>query len=226
MRIPGLMGKGLKSHELVAVSPLGSKIAFGGAGGYVHIACGIQKTSILDIKMNSAVRCITFIDEDRLLSSGLDADVYMWDLRYQGRCVGKFQHDDGTCSSTIGYHSNYVAIGAESGVVSIYDISNSLLTGMSSEMMPVKIKSMMNLTMKITSLRFHPSGQVLAMASNQARDQLKLAHSETASIFSNWPTDKSPVRRVHSFDFSPNGAFFAIGNNKGKVLLYRLNNGS
>ena len=134
------MGKGLKSHELMAVSPLGTKIAFGGAGGYIHIVCGVQKTPMVDVKMNTAVRSITFLDENRLLSSGLDADVYIWDLRYQGRCLGKFHHDDGSCSSSLAYHSSgYLAVGAESGVVSLYDTSNSILSGCASGDMPIKV---------------------------------------------------------------------------------------
>ena len=223
MKIPGLHGKGLKSHELMTVSPLGTKIAFAGVGGYVHIVCGIQKTIMFDVKMNTAARCMTFTDEDHLLTSGLDADVYVWDLRYQGRCLGKFPHDDGTCSSSIRYHpSGYMALGAESGVVSLYETSNSILSGLTNAM-PVKIKSVMNLTMKINSLAFHPSGQLVAMASDQSRNELRLAHAQTATVYSNWPTDRSPIRRVHSLDFSPKGGYFAVGNNKGKVLLYRLN---
>ena len=223
MKVPGLHGKGLKSHELMAVSPKGTKIAFAGVGGYIHIVCGIQKTIMFDIKMNTAVRCMTFTDEEHLLTSGLDADVYIWDLRYQGRCLGKFAHDDGTCSSSLSYHpSGYMAIGAESGVVSLYETANSFVSGLTNEE-PVKIRSVMNLTMKINALTFHHSGQLLAMASDQARDELRLVHTQTATVFSNWPTDRSPIRRAQSLDFSPKGGYFAVGNNKGKVLLYRLN---
>jgi hypothetical protein len=84
MRVPALIGKGLKSHEVMAVSPLGGKIAFGGIGGYIHIVCGVQKTLLMDLKMNTAVRALAFVDEFTLVTSGLDADIYIWDLRYSG----------------------------------------------------------------------------------------------------------------------------------------------
>ena len=102
------MNKGLKSHESVAVSPLGTKIAFLGTGGFIHIICGLSKLSIGDIKMNTAARSIVFASEEILISSGLDADVYVWDLRYagQGRCLSKFKNDDGTCSSSLGCYQN------------------------------------------------------------------------------------------------------------------------
>lgn len=229
LKIPGLMHKGLKSHEVMCVSPLGSKIAFAGCGCYIHIICGTQKTFIMDIKMNTAVRCLTFVDEETLITSGLDADVYVWDLRYsgQGRCIGKFHHDDGSCSSSLAVHrdgsngNSYLAIGTESGVVTIFNADNSFITR--SVDAPIKLKSMLNLTMKITNLSFHPSGQILAMSSDQARDQLRISHTQSCSVFSNWPTDRTPVRRVTSLDFSPGGGFFAVGNNRGKVLLYRVN---
>lgn len=52
---PALMSRGLKSHELMAASPEGGLIAFAGAGGYVHLCSGPQKTWAMDLKMNTAV---------------------------------------------------------------------------------------------------------------------------------------------------------------------------
>ena len=59
-RIQGPVGKALTSLELMAVSPLGTRIAVAGAGGYVHILCGRQKTFVCDIKMNSGIRALVF----------------------------------------------------------------------------------------------------------------------------------------------------------------------
>jgi len=42
------------------------------------------------------------------------------------------------------------------------------------------------------------------------------------TIFSNWPTSKSPLHYVHSTAYSPNSGYLAIGNARGRVLLYRL----
>ena len=63
------------------------------------------------------------------LSFPSDADVYVWDLRHTGRCVNRFKHDDGTCTSSLGLLSHnpssgdgngYMAVGAESGVVTLF----------------------------------------------------------------------------------------------------------
>ena len=45
--------QGLKSHETMCVTPSGSRIAFAGAGGYVHIVCGRLKTWQLDVKVSN-----------------------------------------------------------------------------------------------------------------------------------------------------------------------------
>jgi U3 small nucleolar RNA-associated protein 18 len=69
-QVTSLMRRGLKTHETMAVSPLGSRIAFAGHGGYIHVVCGRQKTWQMDLKMNCACKKITFLDEDHLFSSG------------------------------------------------------------------------------------------------------------------------------------------------------------
>ena len=100
-QVSTLQRRGLKSHERMAVSPLGSLIAFGGAGGYIHLVSGSNKTWVQDIKMNTACRAIKFVNETTLISSGLDADVYVWDVRQGGRCMCRFQNQDGTPTSAL-----------------------------------------------------------------------------------------------------------------------------
>ncbi|KAJ1495373.1 hypothetical protein T484DRAFT_1762486 [Baffinella frigidus] len=41
-------------------------------------------------------------------------------------------------------------------------------------------------------------------------------------VFANWPTSGTPLHSVSAADFSPNSRFLSIGNDRGKVLLYRL----
>jgi U3 small nucleolar RNA-associated protein 18 len=48
-------------------------------------------------------------------------------------------------------------------------------------------------------------------------------HVPTCTVFSNWPTSKTPLGYIFSMDFSPSSGFIALGNDKGKVLLYRVN---
>mmetsp|Transcript_27975 Transcript_27975/g.47883 ORF Transcript_27975/g.47883 Transcript_27975/m.47883 type:complete len:541 (-) Transcript_27975:91-1713(-) len=250
-KIPGPAGRGVKSLEHLAVSPEGSLLAFRGASGYVHLCSGASKQWAMEVKMNTAVRSHCFLDEMTLATSGVDADVYIWDLRKTGRCVARFPHDDGTATShlsayspsstTKSYNSHYtlpkayLSVGAESGVVSLfgadrdaqngaYDFFNGTVdANRTVRSAPKQLKSLLNLTTQITSSVFHPSGQIAAIASNQKQNQLKLVHVPSMTVFTNWPTAQSPFQRVECMAFSPNtGGFFAVGNNTGKVLLYQI----
>ena len=44
----------------------------------------------------------------------------------------------------------------------------------------------------------------------------------TRTVFANWPTARSPLQFVHCAAFSPGGAYLAVGNARGRALLYRL----
>jgi hypothetical protein len=69
------------------VSPSGDKIAFLGSGGYAHICSGRSKAWMTDIKMNTPIRSLSFLDDYSVVTSGLDADVYWWDMRMTAKCV-------------------------------------------------------------------------------------------------------------------------------------------
>ncbi|KAG5463635.1 MAG: WD40-repeat-containing domain protein [Olpidium bornovanus] len=47
-------------------------------------------------------------------------------------------------------------------------------------------------------------------------------HLPSLTVFQNWPTFQTPLSYVQCFDFSPRSGYIAVGNDKGKVLLYRL----
>ena len=80
----------------------------------------------------------------------------------------------------------------------------------------------MNLTTPIDDLRFNSDASLLLMSSRRKKDSLKLVHTATGTVFANWPTSSTPLHYVTSLDFSPNSGYMAIGNDRGRVLLYRL----
>ena len=63
---------------------------------------------------------------------------------------------------------------------------------------------------------------MLAFASRMKRDSLRVAHIPSCTVFSNWPSSKTPLHYVHSLAFSPRCGFLAVGTARGRVLLYRL----
>lgn len=49
-----------------------------------------------------------------------------------------------------------------------------------------------------------------------------MVHPPSMTVFSNWPTMKTPLGTVTSVSFSKASEYLAVGNEKGKVLLYML----
>jgi U3 small nucleolar RNA-associated protein 18 len=47
-------------------------------------------------------------------------------------------------------------------------------------------------------------------------------HLPTLTSFSNWPTSSTPLGHVSAIDFSAQSEYVAVGNTRGKVLLYHL----
>jgi len=212
--IPRIIGRAEKSWEKSVASPDGKTVAFCGNDGYVVIFDIASKQTRAELKLNGSVRAITFsVDGDHVLASGSDGEVYRWDLR-SNKCLERFANEDGTISSSLAVSSSHLAVGAESGVVNLFAGS----IGQSRK----PIKSIMNLHTSADSVRFNSDGQILAMSTRRDKQSLKLLHVPTATVFSNWPTTKTPLGYVWSMDFSPESKFLAVGNDKGKCLLYNL----
>ena len=141
------------------------------------------------------------------------------------RCVERFHNEDGTITSSLALSpNNFLAVGAESGVVNLYDDGSRNRGGIGlsaiSERSP--LKSVMNLATSADSLRFNHDGNILALSTRRETNGLRLLHVPTATVFSNWPTSKTPLKYVWSTDFSPGSRYLAVGNDHGKCLLYRL----
>ena len=83
--------------------------------------------------------------------------------------------------------------------------------------------TIMNLTTRVDRLVFDPSGAILAAASTAGKDALRLVHTASGTVFANWPAARTPLGTLSALAFSPRSGYFAAGNEKGKVLLYRLN---
>jgi U3 small nucleolar RNA-associated protein 18 len=49
-----------------------------------------------------------------------------------------------------------------------------------------------------------------------------VAHTASRTVFSNWPTQSTPLNKPSAVVFSPHSGFMAIATQKGRTLLYRL----
>eukprot|EP00192_Tetraselmis_astigmatica_P005278 CAMPEP_0117667692 /NCGR_PEP_ID=MMETSP0804-20121206/11119_1 /TAXON_ID=1074897 /ORGANISM="Tetraselmis astigmatica, Strain CCMP880" /LENGTH=509 /DNA_ID=CAMNT_0005475469 /DNA_START=49 /DNA_END=1578 /DNA_ORIENTATION=+ len=226
-RVSGIMGHKDKSWESFAMSPDSSSpmIAFLGNQGTIPLVSVKSRQAVGSVKMSGAVRCASFSHCGRhLLAGGSDGMLYLFDIRMQ-RCIS-CQVDEGAVKGTaVATSAEYFAAGSDMGVVNLYSwegLRNSGSGGLSAPPSVKPEKALLNLTTTIDSLAFSPDGAMLAMASRMKKDSLRLVHVPSRTVFSNWPSARTPLHYVHCLGFSPGGGYLAVGNAKGKVLLYRI----
>lgn len=217
-KINPLMGRTEKSLESFEVSPDNKQIAFLGNDGYILLSSLATKQWVANLKMNGSVRSVSFAENgNHLLSTGGDGEIYHWDLRTR-RCFHKGTDEGCVKSSSLAVSSDskLFATGSGSGVVNVYN-REAFIGGATRP-----VKSLMNLVTTADNLKFNNDSQILAIVSRMKKNALKLVHLPSYTIFSNWPSQQTPLHYVHSLDFSPGGGYLAVGNAVGRVLLYRL----
>ncbi|KAK8799519.1 hypothetical protein WA158_006068 [Blastocystis sp. Blastoise] len=154
-----------------------------------------------------------------------DGSMYSWDLRTR-TCISAFKDTSILSAVTCACNDTHMAIGCSSGFLNMYsplpgdnNTGNSSSSGVNS-ISPVKMFD--NLTTSISSIAFNDEGNLVAYASRSQKDQLKVVHVPSMTVYSNWPTAKTPLQYVSSLSFSHSSEYIAIGNDKGRVTLYSL----
>ncbi|KAJ0243472.1 U3 small nucleolar RNA-associated protein 18 [Hirschfeldia incana] len=218
-KIGPLVGREEKSLERFEVSQDSKTIAFIGNEGYILLVSTKTKELTGTLKMNGSVRSLAFSDDGKqLLSSGGDGQVYVWDLRTM-KCLYKGVDEGSTCGTSLCSSPSgaLFASGTDRGIVNIYKKAEFL----GGKRKP--IKTVENLTSMIDFMKFNHDGQILAIISKMNKNSVKLVHVPSLTVFSNWPPPKKTMDHPCCLDFSPGSGFMAMGNAKGKVLLYKLN---
>ncbi|XP_042529942.1 U3 small nucleolar RNA-associated protein 18 homolog [Dipodomys spectabilis] len=216
-QVRGLKEKVVRRFE---ISPDGSFLLINGIAGYSHLLSMKTKELIGSMKINGRVSACTFSsDSKKIYTSSGDGEVYIWDVNSR-RCLNRFVDEGNLCALSIATSRNgqYIACGSSSGVVNIYNQDSCL-----QETNPKPIKAIMNLVTGVTSLTFNPTTEILAIASRKMKEAVRLVHLPSCTVFSNFPVvKKKTISRAQTMDFSPRSGYFAIGNEKGKALMYRL----
>ena len=171
--------------------------------------------------MNENVEALCCSNDSKyLFSVGQTNTVYIWDL-ITLRCIKRFTDDGGTLGTSISISgdSSLLACGSASGIVNVYDLSNLLNSDINQ---PIPLKSYSNIVSPISGAIFHPSSQLLTFYSREKRNALRVAHYPSGKIYTNWPTERSPLGRVVSASFNSDGSTIAFGNKDGVVQIYNL----
>lgn len=228
-----------------------SMIAFLGSGGTTILCSSRTKQWLGNVKMEGSVRDAAFsrgpteggggagaLEFPELITVGTSGEVFRWDLRTL-KCLSRHA-DEGSIGCTavaVSPNGQSYAVGSASGVVNTYDAASTAVSSttrggvdgvynsytMSLGQRNIQpVKTLLNLTTSISSLRYNHDGSMLLMSSQSSKDQLKIFHTSSGTVFANWPTERTPLHFVSASAFSPNGGFLTIGNDRGRALLYRL----
>lgn len=220
--VPVFSVRGLKQSSVreFSVCPEGDSLLLSGKDGYLHILKLKTKEVVQSLKINGAVSGVAFSpDGTNVFAQSEEGEVYVWDMR-SSRCVNKFTDDGCVTGTSIATSRNgqYLACGSQSGVVNVYSQQECLTSAK-----PRLLKTLMNLLTPVTSLAFNPASEVLAMASRNEDEALRLVHLPSLTVFSNFPIAKKKyIHRTNCIDFSPHSGYFSLANNKGAAQLMRL----
>ena len=221
-----------KSFESMKLSPGGKFIGMIGNSGWFNLVNGTTGQWIKGFKIEGTVVDFDFAQDESFVVV-INSAGEVWEFEITGKLTSKLENkvlrkwaDDGGVGITRvklgGRNSRWLAIGSNNGIVNLYDRSTFKDTA-ESTLNPKPFKTVENLVTSISSLLFNPDGQLLAIASRAKRDAFKLVHMPSGSVYSNWPTSGTPLGKVTSIVFSPNNEMLAVGNEAGKVTLWRLN---
>lgn len=198
------------------VSPDGRVIAVAGRFGQIHLLSAASKEWIANLSMNGNVKSLSFSPDGSFLYSHGDlGEVYVWDMNSR-TLVTKFADEGILVGSSIAASYDYLATGSSWGVVNLYERPEKSIS------QPKPLKAFMNLVTQVTSLKFNSSQQILAMASDEKDNHVKLVHLPSMTVFSNFPSFSSQLGRIQAFDFSPSSGYFSCVNSKSTAFLYRL----
>ncbi|KAI3405086.2 UTP18 [Candida oxycetoniae] len=218
-----------KSFESFRISSSGQYIGMIGNSGWFNLINGVTGQWIKGFKIEGTVVDFDFSqDETFVVVVNTGGDVWEFALsgtltsKSESKIIRKWQDEGGVGITKVKMggrkNSRWLAIGSNNGIVNLYDRNE--FTG---DAQPKPFKTIGNLVTSISSLVFNTDGQLLAIASRAKRDAFKLVHLPTGSVYSNWPTSGTPLGKVTSVTFSPNNEILAVGNEAGKVTLWRLN---
>ncbi|KAJ7454836.1 WD40-repeat-containing domain protein [Mycena latifolia] len=224
-------GGSAEGMEVTAFNPSGDMLAVAGRGGNVHLLdwkSGAGQV-VGSLKCGTGVKALWWTgagaDGGDLAALTHDSEVFIWDVG-ERRCSRRWKDEGGFRGSgraMTGSSKGWLAVGSNTGLVNVYGSDSfNHEDNVSFAAHPKPVKTIGHLTTAISTLRFNHDAQLMAVASREKKDAMRLIHLPTLTSFSNWPTSSTPLGHVSAIDFSAQSEYVAVGNTRGKVLLYHL----
>lgn len=161
--------------------------------------------------------CGAFSDDGRLfVAAGRGGRGLVFDCETCA-AVSAFQDAERQTIHAIDCARGRVAVGTEAGVLHVYD-----LQALRSSRFPEPLCTKMNLSTRVDTVRFNPTGEIVAFASSLKKNALRVMHIASQKVFPNWPTQNTPLGTVSDVAFDPESQYMAVANQEGKCTLWEL----
>lgn len=207
-----------KMHHF-EMSPCGKYVAVIGRFGEVHLLFANTMELLCTLKQEHDATDIAFsMDSKYLFTHCVDSDVNIFDIGEQ-RYVHRFTDDGCINGSTISISPNgqMVAASSQQGVCNVYNYNEVM-----QKKYPQPVKTILNLTTAISSTKFNHTSELLAIASKEVDDAVRIIHFPSGTVYHNFPAMNSNIGKANIIQFSPQSGFMAIGNSDKQVPMYRL----
>ncbi|KHJ99625.1 hypothetical protein OESDEN_00396 [Oesophagostomum dentatum] len=112
----------------------------------------------------------------------------------------------------------YVEQKSNTGIVNVYDVSD-----VRKNTDPKPLMTASNLVTSCDSIAFNHDSQVMAFSSNVKKNQVKLLHVASRTVFNNFPKKNEKMTNIECVEFSPHSAYLGIGCSNGQLILERIN---
>lgn len=171
------------------------------------------------LKINEPAKAVQFISQNELLVAGMNAQVYLWDLRKTSTCRHKFQDEGSVHATSLSYSesSKQLSIGSDSGFVNSY-MTDECFT----KNYPVPVKTYRNLKTTVDIMKYNSSGELLLIGSSVEPGAFRMIHSHSGTVYKNFPAQGKKYGHLCSSDFSPLSGYLALGCSTGRAYLCRL----
>ncbi|XP_058818617.1 U3 small nucleolar RNA-associated protein 18 homolog isoform X2 [Topomyia yanbarensis] len=187
----------MKNFEL---SNCGKYIAVAGGFGEIHLLDARSKELLTTIQQNHCCSSLCFSSDSKyLLSHSSDNEVSVYHLEKR-RFVNVFT-DDGCVNGSF---------------ITICPNNRFVATGNRQE------KTISNLTTSVGSMAFNVTSELLAIASPEIPNAVKLIHMKSGTVYRNFPMMNAALGHVTRVKFSPGSGYLALGSRESIVSLFRV----
>lgn len=201
------------------MSPCGKYVGVVGRFGEIHLLYANTMELLCTLKQEHDATSLAFsIDSKYLFTHSIDSEVTVFAIGEQ-----RFMHrfiDDGCINGTeiaISPNGQLVAASSQQGVCNVYNYNDVMR-----EKYPKPLKTILNLTTAVSSTTFNHTSELLAIASKEVENAIRIVHFPSGTVYHNFPGMDSNIGKPNVVQFSPQTGYLAIGSSDKQVPLFRL----